>query len=383
MAPTTEKGKGGKKSGKKALTKKKPGIRTIVKKSPKEARRERLLKAKMWEHRTEGNKKKSKGANRTPEELARRLEQRKLKKLRNVTDPSQLVDVEQVEAGVAGIRLLCNKLLAESNELLEVDSDQYVCLQVTLCKVPKNKDKRSPLTIKIPLPHSLVGEDTDVLLITRMLDCERGPEHEKTVNYYKDLLLKTGAAPYVTEVITVKQLRMEYREFEAKKNLANRFQVVLGQDCVMSLLPKLLGKHFYSKHKLPISVDLTAKNLKGLIQHAVSKSILHFNMKGNCSQTKVGRLSQEDKQITENIMAVIKEIALRIPGGWDNVQTLSLKSLKSKSVPIYLKTTTFDEKIKLPDKTHIPTEVGSLSMLPRGKLLHVKKDGNIKLQWKK
>lgn len=55
----------------------------------------------------------------------------------------------QVEAGVAGIRLLCNKLLAESNELLEVDSDQYVCLQVTLCKVPKNKDKRSPLTIKM------------------------------------------------------------------------------------------------------------------------------------------------------------------------------------------------------------------------------------------
>lgn len=157
----------------------------------------------------------------------------------------------QVQAAVAGVRKLCNKLLAESKELLEVDSDQHICLQVSLCKLPKNKDKRSPMTIKMyvfccifhmvvsflpmgigkrkmcislslvadifliiqrrnvwiltnidfrPLPHPILGDDTDVLLITRMLDSERGSDYEKTLNHFKELLIQKKAAHYITEV---------------------------------------------------------------------------------------------------------------------------------------------------------------------------------------
>lgn len=377
MAPTTKKRAGGRKNGQKDVMKKKPGLTTIAKKSSKEARRERLLKRKMWEHKIKASKNKSKGGekNKNQNKLAQESKVKKEKAL------SQLDEI-QVQAAVAGVRKLCNKLLAESKELLEVDSDQHICLQVSLCKVPKNKDKRSPLTIKIPLPHPILGEDTDVLLITRMLDCERGPDYEKTLNHFKELLIQKEAAHYITEVITLKQLRMEYKEFEAKRNLANRFQVVLGQDCIMELLPKLLGKHFYARNKLPIAVNLNSKHLKGVIENAVNQTLLHFNMKGNCSQVKVGRLSQNDEQITENILKAVGKIMHRIPGGWNNIQTLSLKGLKTKSVPLYVKTTTFDEKIKLPEKEGESTALGTLTTLNKGKLVYVKKDGNIKIKWK-
>ncbi|XP_063613808.1 ribosomal L1 domain-containing protein 1-like [Penaeus indicus] len=379
MAPATEKKAGGKKKGLKGVMKK-PGLTTIAKKSSKEARRERLLKAKMWEHRIKGSKKKSK-AGQKKQKQDKSAQESKVKKEKAATQISELSEM-QVRAAVAGVRKLCNKLLAESKELLEVDSDQHICLQVSLCKVPKNKDKRSPLTIKIPLPHPILGDDTDVLLITRMLDSERGPDYEKTLNHFKELLIQKKAAHHITEVITLKQLRMEYKEFEAKRNLANRFQVILGQDCIMELLPKLLGKHFYGRNKLPIAVNLNSKHLKGVIENAVRQSILHFNMKGNCSQVKVGRLSQNDEQITENVQKAVWKMMHRIPGGWDNIQTLSLKGLKTKSVPLYVKTTTFDEKIKLPEKECEPTAVGTLTTLNKRKLVYVQKNGNVKIKLK-
>ncbi|XP_037781383.1 ribosomal L1 domain-containing protein 1-like [Penaeus monodon] len=380
MAPATEKKADGKKKGLKGVMKKKPGLTTIAKKSSKEARRERLLKAKMWEHRIKGSKKKSK-AGQKKQNKDKSAQENKVKKEKVVTKLSELSEI-QVQAAVAGVRKLCNKLLAESKELLEVDSDQHICLQVSLCKLPKNKDKRSPMTIKIPLPHPILGDDTDVLLITRMLDSERGSDYEKTLNHFKELLIQKKAAHYITEVITLKQLRMEYKEFEAKRNLANRFQVILAQDCIMELLPKLLGKHFYGRNKLPISVNLNTKHLKGVIENAVHQSILHFTMKGNCSQVKVGRLSLNDEQIAENILKAVGKIIHRIPGGWDNIQTLSLKGLKTKAVPLYVRTTTFDEKIILPEKGGESTAVGTLTTLNKRKLVYVKKDGNVKIKLK-
>lgn len=380
MAPATKKKADGKKKGLKGVMKKKPGLTTIAKKSSKEARRERLLKAKMWEHRIKGSKKKSK-AGQKKQNKDKSAQENKVKKEKVVTKLSELSEI-QVQAAVAGVRKLCNKLLAESKELLEVDSDQHICLQVSLCKLPKNKDKRSPMTIKIPLPHPILGDDTDVLLITRMLDSERGSDYEKTLNHFKELLIQKKAAHYITEVITLKQLRMEYKEFEAKRNLANRFQVILAQDCIMELLPKLLGKHFYGRNKLPISVNLNTKHLKGVIENAVHQSILHFTMKGNCSQVKVGRLSLNDEQIAENILKAVGKIIHRIPGGWDNIQTLSLKGLKTKAVPLYVRTTTFDEKIILPEKGGESTAVGTLTTLNKRKLVYVKKDGNVKIKLK-
>lgn len=43
---------------------------------------------------------------------------------------------------------------------------------------------------------------------------------------------------------------------------------------------------------------------------------------------------------------------------------------------------TFDEKIKLPEKEGESTALGTLTTLNKGKLVYVKKDGNIKIKWK-
>lgn len=51
------------------------------------------------------------------------------------------------------------------------------------------------------------------------------------------------------QVIPLRQLKVEYKEFEAKRLLANRTDVLLCDDTVVRFIPKFLSKHFYTKKK--------------------------------------------------------------------------------------------------------------------------------------
>ena len=53
------------------------------------------------------------------------------------------------------------------------------------------------------------------------------------------------------------------------------------------------------------------------------------------SAIKVGKLSQNPSQMVENIVTAIPSIAKAIPGGWDNVQSLHIKTNSSVSLPIW------------------------------------------------
>lgn len=75
------------------MMKKKPGLTTIAKKSSKEARRERLLKAKMWEHRIKGSKKKSK-AGQKKQNKDKSAQENKVKKEKVVTKLSELSEIQ-------------------------------------------------------------------------------------------------------------------------------------------------------------------------------------------------------------------------------------------------------------------------------------------------
>lgn len=53
----------------------------------------------------------------------------------------------------------------------------------------------------------------------------------------------------LSQIIPLRQLKVEYKEFEAKRNLSRRVDVVLCDDTVLRFVPKFLGKHFYEKKK--------------------------------------------------------------------------------------------------------------------------------------
>ncbi len=81
-------------------------------------------------------------------------------------------------------------------------------------------------------------------------DREKGikPDHEATLREFKQLLEEKGV-DQVSEVIPLRQLKVEFKQYEAKVKLSNRFDKFLADDRIIRLLPKFLGKPFYGRKR--------------------------------------------------------------------------------------------------------------------------------------
>ncbi|KFP23563.1 Ribosomal L1 domain-containing protein 1, partial [Colius striatus] len=154
-----------------------------------------------------------------------------------------------------------------------LSESESIQVLVTVWKVP-----RVAQVIKIPLPHGIRPETAEVCLFTKD---EPNLSAEQTENLYKKLLIRNGIKS-ISEIIPYKTLKKEYKMFEAKRRLLNRFDLFLSDDRVRRLLPSHLGKHFYERKKVPVSVNLKAKNLAQEINKHVQGTTLSVTNKGCC-----------------------------------------------------------------------------------------------------
>ena len=53
------------------------------------------------------------------------------------------------------------------------------------------------------------------------------------------------------------------------------------------------------------------------------------------SAVKVGHSGQTQEQLIENVIAVVSEIAKKVPRGWSNIQSIHLKTSESVALPLY------------------------------------------------
>ncbi|NWS43355.1 RL1D1 protein, partial [Probosciger aterrimus] len=209
---------------------------------------------------------------------------------------------------------------------LLLNESENVHLLVTVWKVP-----RVAQVIQIPLPHGIRPETAEVCLFTKD---EPNLSAEQTENLYRKLLLQHGIRS-VSQIISYKTLKKEYKMFEAKRRLLNRFDLFLSDDRIRRLLPSHLGKHFYERKKVPLSVNLKAKNLAKELQKRIQGTTLPVTNKGCCYTTRVGHTGMKVDEILDNIIAVAEVIAKKLPKNWKNVKILHLKTLKSVALPIY------------------------------------------------
>ncbi|KAI0265548.1 ribosomal protein L1p/L10e family-domain-containing protein [Gloeopeniophorella convolvens] len=207
----------------------------------------------------------------------------------------------------------------EETELLP-GREENIWLQVAVKQV-HSEAKLKPH--KIPIKYPLVDPRTSaVCLITK------DPQRE-----YKDLLESAGVR-FVNRVVGIEKLKGKFKPFEARRGLLRENGLFLADERVVPLLPRLLGKIFFTAKKQPIPVCLTRKDLKGELERAISSTYMHQN-RGSCTSVKFGVLSQTPAQVLANLETALPAIVKAIRGGWDNVQSLSIKTTKSASLPIW------------------------------------------------
>jgi len=135
-------------------------------------------------------------------------------------------------------------------------------------------------------------------------------------------------------VVGMEKLKGKFKAFEARRLLLKENSMFLADERIIPLLPRLLGSKWFQAKKQPIPVCLTRKDLKGELERAIESSYMLQN-KGTCTSVKVGILSQTPKQIQINLETAIPAIVGHIKGGWDNVQSLQIKTNASVSLPIW------------------------------------------------
>ncbi|CAO2641810.1 Ribosomal L1 domain-containing protein 1 [Lemmus lemmus] len=196
---------------------------------------------------------------------------------------------------------------------------------VILWKIPKKE-----LRVRMSLPHSILSDSSEVCLFTKD-DCE---SPEQTECFYRTLLKKHGVNS-ISRIIPFRTLKTEYKAYEAKLRLLGSFDFFITDERIRRHLPTHIGRHFYQRKKVPVSVNLLAKNLSKEIKNCITGTVLNISKHGSCSAVRVGHTGMKPQHIIENILAVSEMLSEKLPEKWQSVKLLFLKTEKSVSLPIF------------------------------------------------
>ncbi|KAJ1782386.1 proteasome-interacting protein cic1, partial [Coemansia sp. RSA 2399] len=182
------------------------------------------------------------------------------------------------------------------------------------------KERHKPY--RIPLRTPMYRETSSVCLITK------GNENT-SVEALKELNV-----PQIKDVITVLQLKTEYKSYEIRRQLIAQHDLFLTDDRVVGSLPEILGVKFFKAKKTPAPVNLLAGDVEKEIKKALSCTYYRQG-KGTCNAVKVGMTTMAAPELADNIECAMNAIAKCISKGWDNIQSVGIKTGKSLTLPIY------------------------------------------------
>ncbi|KAF7303716.1 hypothetical protein MIND_00601000 [Mycena indigotica] len=207
----------------------------------------------------------------------------------------------------------------EETDLLPV-KEQHIWLNLTVKKIA-SAHRFKP--IKIPITHPIVDPRVEaVCLLTK------DPQRK-----YKDLLEEHGIK-FISRVVGIEKLKGKFKPFEARRQLLKHNGLFLADERIVPLLPKLLGVKWFEAKK-PIPVCLTRKDLKAELERAISSTYMNQNQ-GTCTAIKIAKLpTHTPAQTIANLTRALPAAVNAIKGGWENVQSLLLKTNSSPGLPIW------------------------------------------------
>lgn len=77
------------------------------------------------------------------------------------------------------------------------------------------------------------------------------------------------------------------------------------------------------------------KDLKQELKDAIECTPLHLGS-GACISIKVGLSNQSSKDLAANVKSIIEQATDKIPGKWNNIRSIHMKTAESISLPIYM-----------------------------------------------
>ena len=244
-----------------------------------------------------------------------------------------------------------NLLITDDEDPGDSADVEPLWLNLTTKKHLSDKTRLKPG--KIALPHSLHDESTTVCLFS--IDPQRS---------VKDVVahpsFPASIASRVTRVIGIQKLKSRYKSFESRRQLFREHSVFLADDRVITLLPKLLGKIFYSGSRRPIPINLTPPKKKDADGKSISQAkdsstkaiaspvqvAREIEKTLACTQVqlspstsvsiRVGLSNFTSSQVVENVEVVVNAMVSKfVPKGWKNIRSIHIKGISTTALPIW------------------------------------------------
>lgn len=241
---------------------------------------------------------------------------------------SLVLNTDLISKAIQCLKTIVDKNYKDSVDIF--DRKEKVPLQVnyTLSILPT---RFSPRPVSIPV--SLTKEIRKVCLIIR----------DNFVDQWKKTDIKfDGCEVYA---ISYTDLKLEYSQFEQKRNLAKRFDNFICDKSLYMGLKKLLGRTFYELKKYPFAITLTNENnekidnnqIKSKIESIVNNVIFYMN-KGPNYTVKVDFLYSDEKLLTEKVKNTVSYVLAHILKWgvtFESLKSITLKTNDSIELPIF------------------------------------------------
>lgn len=246
---------------------------------------------------------------------------------------------------------------SEKNSLFADDDiieDAELFVTVSTKKFYANKPSLKPKSIK--LSHSIHNkEDLKTCLIIKDDLVTNESELEKIEN---------ANLPTLKQILTLNQLKTDYKHFEKRRQLYSQFDLFLADDRIFNSLPNVLGKAFFGKsiNKNPTAIRICSnKDKKNLslvtLQNQFEKvlsSTKFLPPVGTNIVIKTGLINGDlsKKQLVENIQDIVLSFDK------DTVRSIFIKTSKSPSLPIFYTDKLYNSSDILENEISIDTKEG-------------------------
>lgn len=188
------------------------------------------------------------------------------------------------------------------------------------------------------LPNPIYKKGDDICLIVKDLARGRKQDHEETLLHWQDKLRQLGV-DFISQVIPLQQLKQEYRQYEMKLKLANRFDRFLVDARVDGHVFNFLGSVFIRrcKNATPVILDKDEKVVKNL-NKVLGKVTYKQTNTGRTTEIQFATHKMPLEAAVENAEALIMAMKNQFPGGWLNIRTIYLKPMTDIPVtfPLYV-----------------------------------------------
>jgi ribosome biogenesis protein UTP30 len=229
-----------------------------------------------------------------------------------------MVNLQQVFRASRALKTHVANLVTKSGKAQLLANESPITVEILLHKVPiAGNMKRKVISLAKPIRDKT---STEICVFVR--DSKTAKEK-----------LALASAPNIKKVIALSKLRTHYNQYEARRLLAQSYDLFLCEDTILPDVCHQLGSSFLKIRKAPVPIKLSSRSAEKIAK--IRDSTLFDLSPGVTQSYKIGDTGFTEEELVKNFAMSIDKVVKSLPLGWSNVKQIALIAAHCAPLPVY------------------------------------------------